>query len=292
MKRNKIITEYKTAAVFLLPFLLFVGIFILVPSAGTFVNSLYKDVGFLPEKFQLFRNYTEAFSDAAFWQAVKFTLLFIAVSVPLELCLGMVFAMVMNADIPCRGIVRGCVLIPWAIPVTVSSRAWELIFNYNYGLANYCLSVFGIEPVNWLGSTLGAFTSVVVVDIWKTTPFVAIILLSGLQTIPKQLYEQAKIDRANLFQVFRLITVPLLKPVIITAVLFRTIDAIRVFDTVFVLTRGGPGGTTTSLSLYAYKYFISGDFGYGSAVSILLFLAAMLLAFFYVKMARFEVNAI
>jgi multiple sugar transport system permease protein len=290
MKTTPPMKNYLSAALFLLPLFAFLIIFIVVPSIGSFVNSLTRDVGFLPVKFESFRNYAAVLSDPAFRQSVRFTLLFIVVSVPLELCLGLIFALVLDADVPFRGLLRACVLIPWAIPVTVSSRAWELIYNYNYGLANYLFMTLHLSsaPVNWLGTQYGAFIAVVIVDAWKTTPFVAVILLSGLQAIPAELYDQARIDRAGFLQAFRFITLPLLKPVIITAVLFRTIDALRVFDTVFVLTRGGPGGATTSVSLYAYKYFLSGDFGYGSAISIILFLIALVLAVFYVRIARFE----
>ena len=155
---------------------------------------------------------------------------------------------------------------------------------------NFIITRLGItgEPVNWLGTSLGAFGAVVLADVWKTTPFVAIIVLAGLQAVPKELISQAKIDRANLLQIFFKVTLPLIKPVIIVALLFRTIDGLRVFDIIYVLTGGGPGGQTTSISHYAYKYFLSGDFGYGSAVSVVLFIVAFSLSVIYVKAGRFE----
>jgi len=182
-----------------------------------------------------------------------------------------------------------CVLIPWAIPAAVSGKVFQLIYNYNYGLANYLMNAMGVvdRPVNWLGTSAGAFLSLVMADAWKTTPFVAIILLAGLSGIPGHLYLQAQIDRAGFLRRFTRITLPLLSTVLLIALLFRTIDALRVFDLMFVLTGGGPGGSTTSLSLYGYNYFLGGDFGYGSAVSVVLFLIALGLSLLYIRAGRF-----
>ena len=123
---------------------------------------------------------------------------------------------------------------------------------------------------------------------WKTTPFITIILLAGLSAIPNELYQQAKIDGANFLKRFYNVTLPILKPVIIVAVLFRTIDAVRIFDIVYVLTGGGPGGSTTPLSLYAYRYYLTGDFGYGSAVSVFVFISVAVFAFLYIRIGKFE----
>lgn len=281
--------ELKESFSFILPLILFVLVFILLPVLGTVIASSFRDVAFLEKKFILFENYKQLFLDPRFWQAFRFTLMFIAVSVPLEMVLGLIFSLLLNENIPLRGCLRACVLIPWAIPAAISARTWELIYNYHYGLANFLCMKLGIcrEPINWLGTNIGAFLSLVISDAWKTTPFVAIILLAGLQAIPDELYAQAQVDRANFLQRLYRITLPLLKPVIIVALLFRTIDALRIFDLIYVLTRGGPGGATTSLSLYAYKYFLVSDFGYGSAVSVLLFAIAFVLSIIYVKSGRF-----
>ena len=181
-------------------------------------------------------------------------------------------------------------LLPWAIPAAISARLWELIYNYSYGLTNFILLKIRIinEPVNWLETGFSAFVALVIADVWKTTPFVAIILLAGLQAIPKEIYYQAVIDRANFLQRFFKITLPLLKPAIIIALLFRTIDAIRIFDLIYVLTKGGPGGTTTSLSLYAYKYYITGDFGYASSISVILFIISFIASIIYLKLGKFR----
>ncbi len=274
---------------FVAPAAAFVAAFVIAPVIGSFANSLMQDVTFLPKEFVGAENYRTMLSDPGFFQALRFTCLFTLVSVPLELLLGTAFALLLARPSPARGLLRACVLIPWAIPAAVSGRIFELIFNYQYGLANYLAGMLGLadRPVSWLGTPLGAFAALVTADAWKTTPFVAIILLAGLSAIPEELYLQAEIDRAGFVRRFTRITLPLLSPVLVVALLFRTIDALRVFDLVFVLTGGGPGGSTTSLSLYGYHYFLGGDFGYGSAVSVVLFLIAFGLAILYVRVGRF-----
>ncbi|HEY5766098.1 MAG TPA: sugar ABC transporter permease [Candidatus Deferrimicrobiaceae bacterium] len=273
----------------LLPLVLFVGGLILVPVAGTFVTSLYREVTFLPKRFVGADNYRALLEDPGFFQSLRFTGLFTLVSVPLELGLGLLFALLMHRPSPVRGLFRAFVLVPWAIPAAVSGRVFELIYNYQVGLANLFLAGIGLsgEPVNWLGTPAGAFLSLVAADVWKTTPFVAIILLAGLSGIPEEIYRQAEVDRAGTGTRFLRITLPLLRPVLLVALLFRTIDSLRVFDLIFVLTGGGPGGATASLSLYGYGYFAGGDFGYGSAVSVVLFAIAFGLSLLYVQAARF-----
>ncbi|MBE0432267.1 sugar ABC transporter permease [candidate division WOR-3 bacterium] len=282
--------ELRESCNFLLPLIIFILVFIILPVLGTVVTSMFQDVTFLEREFLFLENYRRIFSDPAFGQSFRFTFLFVAVSVPLEICLGLMFALLLNEQLPFRGALRAFVLIPWAIPAAISGRIWELIYNYHYGLANFLFVKLGIsaEPINWLGSGLGAFFSLVVSDVWKTSPFVAIILLAGLQAIPRELYEQGQVDGANLLQRFYRITLPLLKPVLVVALLFRTIDALRIFDLIYVLTHGGPGGATNSLSLYAYRYYLGGDFGYGSAVSTILFIVAFSLSVLYVKLSRFS----
>ncbi len=274
---------------FLAPLSAFVAVFVIVPVIGTFAGSLMQDVTFLPKRFLGTGNYRALLSDPGFWQALRFTCLFTLVSVPLELVLGLAFALLLAHPSPMRGMLRACVLIPWAIPAAVSGRVFQLVYNYHYGLANYLAGILGLSdgPVNWLGTPVGAFASLVTADAWKTTPFVAIILLAGLSAIPEDLHLQAEVDRAGFVQRFARVTLPLLSPVIVVALLFRTIDALRVFDLVFVLTGGGPGGSTSSLSLYGYQYFLGGDFGYGSAVSVALFLIALGLSVLYVRAGRF-----
>ena len=274
---------------FIAPLVAILLAFVFVPVVGTCIDSLYREVTFLPRAFIGFGNYQSLASDPGFRQSLRFTVLFVLASVPLELVLGLSFALLLHRPSPARGALRACVLIPWAVPAAVSGKVFELICNFQYGLANYLVQRIGLTdgPVNWLGSTGGAFFALVAGDVWKTAPFVAILFLAGLSAIPEDLYRQAAVDRAGPVQRFARITLPLLRPVFVVALLFRTIDALRVFDLVFVLTGGGPGGSTTSLSLYGYDAFTGGDFGYGSAVSVVLFLIAFTLSVAYVRIGRF-----
>lgn len=293
MKKIKEIFEFREtrdAYIFNTPLILLAVLLIIIPVIGTLSSSLFRDVTFMPSKFIGFENYYRLFADEHFWQSFGFTFTFVLASVSIELILGLIFALVLNEKIRGRGFFRVVLLIPWAVPIAISSRLWQLIYNYDYGVLNYIFMNLGIasSPVNWLGTPIGSFISILIADVWKTTPFLTIILLAGLSVIPNELYLQARIDGANFVRRFFSVTLPILRPVIIVAVLFRTIDAVRIFDIVYVLTGGGPGGSTTPLSLYAYRYYITGDFGYGSAVSVLVFISVSLLAVVYIKAGRFR----
>ena len=280
--------EALAAMVFLAPLVLFLAALVLQPVLGTLADSFTRDVAFLKPGFAGLANYEALLRDPGFWNAVRVTLLFTVVSVPLEVAAGLVMALVLNEAVPLRGLCRACVLIPWAIPAAVSGRVFQLIYDYSYGAANWLLRVLHLstQPVNWLGTDTGAFLAIVAADVWKTAPFAAILLLAGLSSIPEVLYQQATVDRANMWQRFLHITLPQLKPVLLVTLLFRTIQAVSIFDVVFVLTGGGPGAATQSLSILAFAYFGSGDFGYGSAASVLLFAITLVLALLYVRTAR------
>ncbi len=288
--RRRSLGELSLSCAFLAPLALFIVVFIFLPVAGTFLSSLFQEAAYLPLKFVAGQNYRRLIQDPGFWGALRFTVLFVMTSVPLEMLCGLATALLLSRPLPWRGLWRAVILIPWAIPAAVSGRVWELIYNFHFGLANLVLLKLRLisQPLNWLGSEAGAFWCLVLTDVWKTTPFVAIILLAGLAAIPEELMRQAEVDRASAWQRWRRVTLPLLKPVLIVALLFRTIDAWRVFDLVFVLTGGGPGGATTSLSFYGNDYFLAGDFGYGSAVSVVLFVIALGLSLIYIRAGRFE----
>jgi multiple sugar transport system permease protein len=283
-------SDLKSALGFTLSLIVLLTALILIPIVGTIITSFYKDISFLEKHFILFGNYARMFGNGRFWQSLQFTLLFIAVSVPLEMFLGLTFALLLNRTIPLRGFLRAAVLIPWAIPAAISAKMWQLVYNFHFGLANHVLEFLGLStgPINWLGTSISAFFALVIADAWKTSPFAAIILLAGLQTIPPELHMQAQVDRAGIVRRFFAITLPLLKPALLVTLLFRTIDALRIFDVIYVLTRGGPGGSTTSLSLYGYQLLLSGDFGYSSAVSVALFVVAFILSVIYARVARFS----
>lgn len=282
--------EVRNAYVFLLPIGAAVILFILVPVLGTLWNSFFRDVSFLPRRLVGVRNYIAILSEASFWQAAWFTIAFTVVAVALEACLGMAFAVLLSQQFPLRGVLRTVILVPWAIPTIVSAKVWKLVFQYTYGVLNYLVTTLGVSDakINWLGSAAGAFWSIVIAEVWKTTPFVVIILLAGLQAIPEEVYKQAKIDGARMFKRFWTITLPLLRPVLVIALVFRTIDSLRIFDLVYVLTGGGPGGATTTLSVLGFEYFSNDRFGMGSAISIITFFLAFGFTLLYVKAGRFR----
>ncbi len=284
--------ELRDIVVFVGPLLLFVVLLLLFPVIGTLWLSLWKDVSFLEREFVGFGNYLRLVGDSQFRGSVQFTVLFAAFSVALEMVLGVIVALVIHERFRGRGLMRGIALLPWAIPCVISARVWQLIYRYDYGLANTLIQGITGVPINWLGTSAGGIAALVLADVWRTTPFVAIIVLAGLQAVPEDLYKQGKIDGANIFQRFTKITLPSIKPVLLVALLFRTIDALRVFDLIYVITGGGPGGATTSVSLHSYRYFLLGDFGYASTVSIALFVIAFAVSILYIKVGRFRERAL
>ena len=226
-------------------------------------------------------NYLFLLEDDRFWNALRNTLYFTSVSVSLELSAGLCIAVLLHRNFRFKGMVRSVVLIPWAVPTVVSARMWEWIYNTDFGILNYLLG----STTNWIGSPAWAIHAAVFMDVWKTTPFVAILLMAGLQVIPDELYKAARVDGAGSWAVFRRITLPLLKPVILVVLIFRTLDAFRVFDAVYVLTGGGPANTTETLSIYAYKVlFQTLQFGYGATLSAIVFLCVGGISLFYVKL--------
>lgn len=220
-------------------------------------------------------HYRFLLEDGRFWSAAGNTAYFTLVALLVELLLGFFLAGVMHRGIRGRGLVRAAVLVPWAIPTVVSAKLWQWLFHPDQGLLSAGLP----EGVSWLGTPGYAMHAAIAVDVWKTTPFVALLLLAGLQGISDDVYEAARLDGAGWFRLLTRITLPMLRPVVAVAALLRGLDAFRVFDAVFVLTEGGPANTTETLSIYTYKTLMrSGDFGYGSALSIATFVLAAVLA--------------
>jgi len=267
---------------FVVPALLLLSLVTVYPLIYVFYLSLQRRLLIFDiSRFVGLDNYIFLLRDDRFWNAMKNTAYFTVVSVSLELLFGLSIALLLNRQFRFRGLVRAIVLIPWAIPTVVSARMWEWIYNTDFGILNYLL---GTE-INWLGSPSWAMNAAIFMDVWKTTPFVAILLTAGLQIIPRDLYQAAMIDGAGSWAVFRKITLPLLKPVILVVLIFRTLDAFRVFDAVYVLTGGGPANTTETLSIYAYKVlFQTLQFGYGSTLSVIVFLCTGGISLFYVKL--------
>jgi ABC-type sugar transport system permease subunit len=229
-------------------------------------------------------NYIEALGDERFREALVHTLAFTVASVTLELTLGCVLALAMNRAFRGRGLVRAAILVPWAIPTVVAALIWRFMFDGDSGIVNAALAWLGVDPPVWFVDRLAAWVPVVLGDVWKETPFVALLLLAGLQGIDASLYEAARIDGASAWRQFRHITLPLLKPALLVALIFRTRDAFRVFDLVYVMTGGGPGTATEPIALYTFTSLLQNlRFGYGSALSVLVFLVAFLLALGYIR---------
>ncbi len=242
----------------------------------------------LGEPFVGLENYANIFTDSEgrIWSAIFFTTQFAIISVALEFILGMAFALVMNRAFVGRAMIRAIILIPWALTTVVSARMWGLIYNNEYGVLNGILRGAGIlkSNVSWTTDQNYAFWSLIGAEVWKATPFVALILLAGMQVISQDMYEAARVDGATYFQSFLHITLPSLRATILVALLFRTIDAARVFDLIYVLTGGGPGRVTESLNIYTYKtLFEDLNFGQGSAQAIITFCYIMLIALLYIK---------
>lgn len=220
------------------------------------------------------------------------TLFITVVSVGFELLLGLMIALIINRPYKGRGLTRAAVLVPWAIPTVVSARMWLSLYDGQTGIFAYWLTKLGIIPDAGILLTTksGALFSIIFADVWKTTPYLALLLLAGLQGISDDLYEAANIDGATRIQQFFKITLPLLKPTIVVSLLFRTLDAFRIFDLIFVLTGGGPGNSTESISIYAYvTMFSQMDFGKGSTLSIIVFLCVTLISIFYIKLLGADV---
>jgi multiple sugar transport system permease protein len=242
----------------------------------------------LGRKMVGWQNYADLWTDPVAADSLRATLVFIGITIPLELLLGLAIALVMNEAFRGRGLVRAAVLVPWAIPTVVASQMWRFIFNDRYGLFNFVL--FGADTSRYmapLADPLLALASIMTAEIWKTTPFAALILLAGLQAIPDDLYEAADVDGATRWQKFRHITLPLITPALLLALLFRTIDALRVFDLVFVMTQGGPADATNVLQFYGYKKsFAEGMVGYGSAIAVCVFALSLMLSLAYLRVLR------
>jgi multiple sugar transport system permease protein len=240
-------------------------------------------------------NYGRILGDGHFWQTFGNTLRFTVISVLVELVLGMGMALVLNQSFRGRDLVRTIAILPWALPTALIALGWTWIFNDQYGIANDLLAKLGWtgQHINWLGEPWTAAIAIIIADVWKTTPFVSILLLAGLQSISGDLYEAYKLEGASAWQQFWKITVPLLLPQIVIVVLFRFAQAFGIFDLIQVMTGGGPGGSTEVVALYVYanamRYL---DFGYASALIVVTFVLLVLaIAFCSYLIARSRSNS-
>lgn len=226
-------------------------------------------------------------ADGQWWTAVWNTVYFAVISVSLETFLGMIVALVLNASFKGRNLVRTAVLVPWAIPTIVSAKMWGWMMNDQYGILNDMLMSIGFisEPLAWTASPDLAMFSVIMVDVWKTTPFMALLILAGLQMLPSDCYEAAKVDGIHPVRVFFKVTLPLIKPALMVAVIFRLLDALRIFDLIYVLTSNSED--TMTMSIYARQQLVDfQEVGYGSAASTLLFFMVALCTVLYITLGR------
>lgn len=288
--------EARTAWGLVLPALLTIVLVAVFPLFWTLWESLHLHdlrMPWLGKPFVGLDNYLEAFRDPRFWGALGHTAFFAATSVALELIIGLWLALALNRAFRGRGLVRAAVLVPWAIPTVVSALLWRFMFEGQHGIVNTALVSLGFlaEPVVWFIQPAAAWVPVVLADVWKTTPFVALLLLAGLQNIDASLYEAARIDGASAWRQFRHVTLPLLKPALLVALIFRTLDAFRVFDLIYALTGGGPGTSTEPIALYTFNVLLQNlQFGYGSALSVIVFVVTFGLALLYIRFLGAELT--
>jgi ABC-type sugar transport system permease subunit len=233
------------------------------------------------------KNYQDLVANGDFVSSLTRTLVYTMVSVALQIGLGLVIALVLHREFRGRGLVRAAVLIPWAVPTVVAATLWKTMFDPRTGFVDYTLHALHLPggDTTWLAGEWTSWVAIAVTDAWKTVPFVAIILLAGLQVIPTDIYESAHVDGASSWQAFFRLTFPLLKPALMVALIFRTLSSLLIFDVIFILTGGGPGNTTETVSYRGWAAFlVDADFGMGGAISVVQVVLALFIAAIYTRL--------
>ncbi|MGL4813300.1 MAG: carbohydrate ABC transporter permease, partial [Beijerinckiaceae bacterium] len=252
----------------LTPAFLLLTIVVLYPIASLIWTSFHFEhlaQPWMGTPFVGFENYLTGLRDERFWESVLHTAIFIVVTVPGAIVIGLGLALLANKPFTVQWPVRLGLLLPWALPLVFAGLIFRWFFEYNQGIVNNVMIAMGMQPQAWLTQPVLAYIAICIAIIWKSSSFVALVLLAGLQTIPKELYESAEIDGATKWQQFINVTLPMLRPAIIVALIFRTITAIQTFDIPYAMTNGGPGTATETLAMYIHKTTIDVlDFGYGS----------------------------
>lgn len=280
----------------LFPAGLIMAVVTIYPLVRSFVISLLKwdlTKHDLTHPFIGLKNYIYVLSDPTFWKSANITVYFVVGDVIITIILALSIALLLNRDFRGRNLVRMIALLPWAIPGVVNGVMWKWILNPSYGALNGLLYSLGFidKYVIWLGNPTSALILSILTDVWKEAPFIMLLLLAALQTIPKDLYEAAKVDGANVFQAFWNVTIPLIKPTLFVAITLRTIWALKSFDLIYTLTAGGPSGGTTVIGYYTYlKTFVSLNLGRGSAVAYLMTAVVAVLIYFYQRALNKEVG--
>lgn len=241
----------------------------------------------VPAEFAGLENYRLMLDDPVFWETTWNTVLITLITVPGALFVGLAMALMANLPFKTKWPVRLSLLIPWALPLSFAGLIFAWFFHSEYGVVNDVLRRLGFEGVIWFNSANWAFAAICLTIIWKTSSFMALIILAGLQTIPRSLYEAAEVDGAGRVRQFFEITLPLLKPAIVVALIFRTITALQTFDIPFTMTRGGPGTSTATLAMYIHQNTVDFlDLGYGSALAVVMFALSMCVTAVYLRMIR------
>jgi len=236
-------------------------------------------------------NYLEVLKDGHVTNSLRITIVFVAAVVSIESIFGLGLAFLFDRKIRGLGVIRSILIIPMVMTPVVVAIMWRLMYNREYGIINQLLLMMGLikSPLTWLGEPLLAMISIIITDVWQWTPFMFLILFAGLRSLPKSPFEAAKIDGASTFRIFRHITIPLLKPVICIAILLRMLDAAKVFDTVFTITRGGPARTTDVFTVFAFREaFWFWRMGYTATISLILFIACLVVTTIFLKLTKFK----
>jgi trehalose/maltose transport system permease protein len=294
-RRSVFREERRLGATMLLPSLAVIALVAAYPIGYAIWLSLNEYSVITPglSRFVGLDNYLDALGSSEFWGAMTTTLIFTAVSVGLELVIGLAMALVMHEAFRGRALLRAVVLVPWAILTVVTAITWRTMFEPELGFVTTMLNSLSLPggDVVWLGEEGYALGVMILADVWKTAPFMALLLLAGLQGIPDELHDAAKVDGASTWQRFRSVTLPLLVPAITVALIFRTLDALRVFDLPYILTRGANG--TETLSLIAQEELVvNRNTGFGSALSVLTFLTVMGVSFLYIRFIGGNIRAV
>ena len=271
----------------ILPSLLILTVILVWPSIYNLWLSLWRIRLTNPDQttFVGLRNYIEMVQDPLFWIAWQNTFVFVVTAVFLEFIIGFFCALILaqQSDLV-RRIIGSILILPYMIAGSVVGLIWRLMWTYEYGLVNYALNLLGLPSIRWLGDISLAMISVIITEVWRNTPFVTLVLLAGLMAIPREIYESARVDGANLWQRFRRLTLPLLSPSITIALLFRTIFAIRVFDVIYTLTRGGPGTATMPVGILLYNQtFRFFQVGSSAALALVILFVGMVISSFYLR---------
>jgi ABC-type sugar transport system permease subunit len=285
--------EARFALVLLVPSVIVVFGIVIYPIIKTLITSFYAVDSPFPKAWPGvgLDNYSKALSSPQFWSSVERTAYFTFVSTALELAFGIAIAVLLYAPLRMRWLFRTIVVLPWALPTIVNGAMWRYMFNANYGVVNAALTQLHLigSYKAWLSSPFQALNIVILADVWKNTSLVAFFLLAGLTTIPRDLYEAARVDGVSAWQAFLRITLPLLRPAIVVVLVLRTIEAFKVFDIIYVMTDGGPANGTQSVAFYTYQRAFSDElFGYGSALAYLIVVFILVLAALYIRALRSE----